>query len=143
MFDPIKQYVIYILAGLLAALALTYGIHTTFLKAEIKLKEGTIQEQNGKIITLEANVATLTETNLKMATEINTQNIAIQGYVDAAGKAKAESDRALAAAKAEGDVWKRRYRSILSDPPQHPDDLCLSLSERLDTYVAQRKGEPQ
>lgn len=141
MFNPIKEYVIYLLAGLLAALALTYGIHTMYLKATISSQKGTIEEQTGKISRLEDDLTTAKEANLKLSTEITLQNKAIDAMQQEADRKQREADEALAKAKVSGERYKRLYGSLLADPPRHPDDLCLSLSERLDSYVATRRGE--
>jgi len=134
----------YIIAGLvlaLAALGLTYFIHTSVLKAEIATKDGEISRLEGKVEKLESSLRVAKDINLKLESSLNTQNEAIKALQDEQVVRERAASEALEKAKVEGLKFQRLYNSALRSPPTHPDDLCLSLDEKLSEYVNGRKGE--
>ena len=75
-----------------------------------------------------------------MESSIEAQNKKVAMWLDEVDKRKEASEKALAKAKAEGEMWKRKYK-LLEAPPSNPANECESLNVRIDQYLELR-SEP-
>lgn len=138
MLSTAQKYLIGALLVALVATGLGWFIHTAYLRADLALMEGKIQEQSGQILKLTSSLELATEANKKLAHDVEIQNEAIQQYVDAAFKATENAKAAMAQAKLDGEKWKKKYEKLLNSPPANPSDECQSLGLRFDQYLELR-----
>lgn len=138
MFSALNPVTKYIILGLLAALVATglgWATHVFVLKAVIASKEATIAEQNTDIIKLKSSLELTVETNKKLENTVKDQNAQIDAWLYAADTKRKDAEAAIAKAKADGEMWKKKYHKLLDQPPANPADQCQSLDLRLTEYI--------
>jgi regulator of replication initiation timing len=134
----IQRYWVHLL---LAAVLVAGLMYVGNLRLTIATQQTEIAQLKGEIKTLETANEVLTASNVKLADALERQTAKVNEWLDQAAQRKAASDAALAKAKRDAELWKKKYGALLSAPPAVPGDDCASLNVLLNQYITLRRGE--
>lgn len=124
------------------ALLVYHGISVGLLRADLKLKQNTITQQETKISTLTGEIAQYKVTVDRLGLEIKDQNLKIDTMLSTAAQASKAAEAEIAKANAEASRWKTKLGKILDAPPMSSDQ-CTDLALRVDAYLKVRMEESQ
>lgn len=135
LFDTYKVYIIAFLICALGVVGFTAYITVSHL-------QGQLDEANGRIVKLNTANAMLTTANQQMATDIATQNQAIDDLKKAEAQRSSSAEQALAAVIEERNKWRDRYAVLFGTEPVSTD-TCANMTSLVNRYYAIRVEEAQ
>lgn len=99
---------------------------------------GVILTQSTTITTLSGEKVELTEANGRLVRSLEEQTAKVSAWEAEAERKKKAAAEALAEANRKAEEWRVKYRKLLSDPPDNPNDQAASLEARMKAYLEAR-----
>jgi hypothetical protein len=134
----------YLSIGLAAAL-FAFGVYHWFiitgLKHEIKTKDEQIAQYVKRIAFLEADNANLTKINADFKVTTDQQNAAVDALKLAQENLRKQAVIDLAAAARRAKRFEDQATTISMAAPVMPDNLCDSITVKLNAYIEERQKE--
>lgn len=99
---------------------------------------GVIHELVGANAQLVVDKANLTLSNSELKASLEEQTAKVTEWEAEAERKKKAAAEALAEANKKAEEWRAKYRKLLSDPPDNPNDQAASLEARMKAYLEAR-----
>lgn len=106
------------------------------------VKAVSLMSENHELILANAQLvvdkATLTASNSELKAGLEEQTAKVSEWEAEAERKKKAAAEALAEANRKAEEWRVKYRKLLSDPPDNPNDQAASLEARMKAYLEAR-----
>lgn len=137
--DSIKTYIIIILGACLVVTGLYHFTKVTYYKSKIAGLEADVITVKGELQQCNYDLSLAEQINHRQASLIESQNLSIRGWKDAAEQRQVEVDRAREAIRGLNAVRQKQTEALLPLTPS--GEQCPSLAKQLDAYIGFRQSK--